>query len=182
MPLTRINNQSLANVTSAGLPSGTVLQIKSATFADYQDISSTSWTDVSDLTISITPTNSNSKFYVIANVCGGATNAGYYGFHVRLARTISNTTTPLQIGNAWGSRDRCSLSLGQYNSGGSPITNGTAQTLDSPSTTSAITYKVQFKATQGLASHRINGFYNNNDDNSHRPAAASSITVMEIAG
>ena len=46
MALTRVNNQALTNVTSAGLPTGSVLQAKTATKTDTQSTTSNSFTDI----------------------------------------------------------------------------------------------------------------------------------------
>ena len=68
MALTRINNQALTNVTSAGLPSGTVLQVQSTT--DNTEISYTCGTtpyNYSELNTSIIPSSTSSKILVQLN-------------------------------------------------------------------------------------------------------------------
>ena len=69
MALIRLNNQSLSAVTSAGLPSGTVLQVKQALKTDTQNIQE-AWvfTKIAGLTVNITPILSNSTFVIAASI------------------------------------------------------------------------------------------------------------------
>ena len=77
MALIKLNNQSLSNVTSAGLPSGTVLQVvyaksTSTTFTS----TSSSYADV--VTATITPSSSSSKVLVLSS--GGQFDTGGSAF------------------------------------------------------------------------------------------------------
>ena len=66
MALTKLNNQSLAAVTSAGIPirSGTVLQVVSETSAATVNTSSASFV-TTGLTATITPSSSSSKILIL---------------------------------------------------------------------------------------------------------------------
>ena len=78
MALTRINNQALTNVTSAGLPSGTVLQVKQAISNSRVTTSSTSFVDTGLFT-GVTFDNAlqpNSKVLVQLQVAFGETDNG----------------------------------------------------------------------------------------------------------
>jgi len=69
MALIKLNNQSLSAVTSAGLPTGSVLQVKQALKTDTQSITET-WvfTKISGLTVNITPILSNSTFVITSSI------------------------------------------------------------------------------------------------------------------
>ena len=63
MALTRINNQALTNVTSAGLPSGTVVQVVTGEFTANTNNTSTTMT-ASGVKLSITPKSTSNKIIV----------------------------------------------------------------------------------------------------------------------
>ena len=97
---------------------------------------STSFTDITGLTVSITPTLNTSKILVIVSV-SGSHDVGVQNGAVRLARG----GTGIFVGTAAGSR-----TLGQgveSVSAAAQVTLGLSF-LDSPATTSATTYKTQF--------------------------------------
>ena len=172
MGLTRINNQAL--------PSGTVLQVKSAESTATQTISTNAKVDGTGLTVTLTPSSSSSKFLIMANVHGGAENTGWYGTHGFLVRVIGATSTDLFIGDASGNRSRVTLDLSR-NPSSENMGNDSITYLDSPATTSNVTYKLQFNSVQNVA-WTLNGWDYSDSDDSQRSRAASSITVMEIAG
>jgi len=68
MGLTRINNQALTDVTSAGLPSGTILQMKRYGTAEHgtTNFTSASWTDTGH-SVSITPHAVGNKLLVLVS-------------------------------------------------------------------------------------------------------------------
>jgi hypothetical protein len=150
---------------------GHTIQIQQTVKNDVFSSSSTSYVDITGLSVSITPVSVNSKILVVANVKGqGGSNAT-----TRLMRD----STAIFLGTASGSRTVGSG--GDLFGSGSP--GGAGQTnvhffVDSPSTTSAITYKVQLVVYGSTA--YINSTYNDSDA-SYTMRGASSITVMEIA-
>jgi hypothetical protein len=70
MPLIKLNNQSLSAVTSAGLPSGTVLQVVSNSFSTSTSITSnTQGSGTSTgLTATIIPASTNNKLLLTGTV------------------------------------------------------------------------------------------------------------------
>ena len=58
-------------ISNASIPSGGILQIQSTTKTDTFSSSSTSFTDITGLSVNITPTSSTSKILVITSVIGG---------------------------------------------------------------------------------------------------------------
>ena len=169
MALIKLNNQSLSNVTSAGLPSGTVLQVKSVSHNTEYDITSTSGEDIG-LSITITPTSSNSKFLLLGKVgCSGASGSFMGILLFRDSTQIGGGSGKTYNAYQW---NYVVADAGTDNSSqvGIPINY-----LDSPATTSSITYKVQAGVSSGTAgiNHR-----NSSDDTN----TTSQFTVMEIAG
>jgi hypothetical protein len=148
-----------------------VLQVVSTAKTDTFTTTSTSYTDVTGLSVSITPQSSTSKILVLAQINGAdafGTSAGW----VQLVRG----STAIDIGDTAGSRISAS---GQFSSPyGSAINNINLSFLDSPATTSATTYKIQARTYAG--SIYVNRSQADSDSNTFA-RGASTITVMEIS-
>jgi len=138
---------------TAGVTNQRVLQVVS-TSGPASTVSKTGAGSLEVINASITPSSTSSKIYIMAT-CGGVGVGG------------SNTWIQIQI-----FRDSSNIKNGPYqgislaNQGSVLATNY----LDSPSTTSAITYRLQLERV----SSGTNGW--------DAPAARASITLMEIAG
>ena len=161
-------------ISSADLASGVggkVLQVLQSVKTDTFSSSSSSFTDITGLSISITPSSTSNKILVMANIVGGgipATNIG----HFRIVRDA----TAIYVGDSAGNRTQSFIGTMATDVNGS-ISN-TAIYLDSPSSISSLTYKIQGLTT--YSSFYVNRSSNDSDDGT-RPRTASSITVMEIS-
>lgn len=149
---------------------GKVLQVVSTTKTDTFTSTSTTFTDITGLSVSITPSSTSSKILVIYNV-SGAQEQG----QLAISRLMRNSTA-INIGNSVGVRNQSTSDL--ISSAAATVgTTVSGSYLDSPATTSATTYKFQGATTTGT-------FYINrseNDvDNFYRSRTVSTITVMEI--
>ena len=84
MALTRLNNQALASITSAALPAGSVIAADYVRKTDQQTFTSTTFADVTGLSVTMTPASTGSKFLVTASVYLGTRwwNAGGMYFAV----------------------------------------------------------------------------------------------------
>jgi hypothetical protein len=151
---------------------GNVLQVVQTTKTDTFSTASTSFVDVTGLSVSITPTSTASKILTMFSL--PASSTGSAGWYCNLVRDGTN----IIVGDAAGSRVQTTVS-----SYASPTTQSFSmsfQYLDAPSTTSAITYKLQLKAQSGFTAY-VNRSGTDTDNNIYQ-RTASSITVMEIAG
>lgn len=146
-----IGSNGQALIVSSGVPAwgsvsgGKVLQVVTATTSTEKSIASTSFTDT-NLTVTITPTLSTSKILILSSqqvyLSTGTTQFASSGY--RLVRGA----TPTSILDYSGLYDQATaLYVEQLSS----PKNATATLwvpityLDSPATTSAITYKTQIK-------------------------------------
>jgi len=135
MAIITLNNNSLSSVTS--LPAGVggkVLQVVNATKSTETFTNSSSYADY--LTASITPSSSSNKILVVCTGNGlrkDNTNAG-----IKLRITRGSTQLKIMEHNACYDG-----SSGNNRVGGTAISY-----LDSPSTTSATTYKLQIASPQ----------------------------------
>jgi hypothetical protein len=167
-------------VPRGGVPSGGgggFIQTKSSVKTDAFSTSSSSYTDITGFNVSITPSSTSSKILVICQISGNGTGAtqGYFA----LTRVIGGSTdNTIFVGDATGNRVRATLNM--YNNQNNECKNGTLVFLDSPNTTSAITYKIQTR-TQGAGTINVNRselFQNN----ANSGTLTSSITAMEVSG
>jgi hypothetical protein len=155
--------------------SGAVLQVQQVTKSDVFSTSSTTYTDVTGLSVSITPISASSKILIIGNIALGSSTVERYSVFGRLLRG----STPIHVYNGGGNYDQGTFS---YQMGGfeGPMSQSFTF-LDSPSTTSATTYKVQIRAESPQSAY-VNRGLEADGDSSITPRVVSSITLMEIAG
>jgi hypothetical protein len=145
-----------ATITNSGTATGfgRVLQVITATDSTARSTTSTSYaTGSNTLAVTITPTSTSNKIFVMMTGTGEKDTGGvaYY----TLYKDASN------LGTAQGF---CGL---QTTGAQLPIS---MSTLDSPSSTSALVYQVYFKSSDGNTAYLNNGAYEN------------TITCMEIEG
>ncbi len=154
--------------------SGTTLQVLQAVKTDVFTTTSTSYVDVTGLSVSITPKFSNSKILINGNISLGCSTVERYSIFGKLVRN----STDIYVADAAGNRDRGTFS---YQMGGfeGPMSQH-FMFLDSPNTTSSTTYKIQIKAESPTTAY-INRGLEADGDSSVTPRVVSSITVMEIA-
>jgi hypothetical protein len=169
----RVNNVTNASGTGSTYAPGHVVQVVSVNKTDTFSTSSTSMVDITGLTVSITPRFANSKILAIisANAGTNVTNFGY----LQLVRDA----TPVFVGDS--SAGRPSVSTMYYTEGNSGVIySNNISYLDSPNTTSAVTYKMQCRAaTSGTV--YLNRSDRDSASTNYDARTASSITLMEIA-
>ena len=163
-------------LTTTNPKAGNIIQVLQTVKTDTFSTTSTSATDVTGLSVSITPASASNKILVTYDVKASCENVQMSFFLVRGSTTI-------YVGNGDGNRIRVSsLVLGTLNSQNSETYRGIPQMhacfLDSPSTASAITYKIQCQVNSDTGYVNRSG---DDADQNYRARSASSITVMEVA-
>jgi hypothetical protein len=161
-------------ITTGNIPAGSVLQVVQTVKTDTASTSSSSWSDITGMSVSITPASSSNKILVFADINFGTNfSSGFIFF--KLVRE----STDIYVGDAAGSRTR--ITTGSASSGVSNTNHCGINYLDSPATTSSTTYKIQWYNQNPSFTSYLNRTFSDTDD----PALSrnpSSITVMEIAG
>jgi hypothetical protein len=141
------------------------LQVVQATYSIATSINTSTFTDTG-LSISITPTSSSNKIMVMINqqVRNAAGNPSTLGCRLRLLRGSTNI---IDFSSGGGAFDSFEITA---DGGGNVRLAGyiSVMYLDSPSTTSAVTYKTQASTNAGSHAFQNSG-------------APSLITVMEVA-
>jgi len=169
------------NIAFEDAPSGKVLQvvstIKTDTFSEATVVGEI--VDVTGLTATITPSSASNKILIMVSVSVASDRNGGSGESTRLHILRGGSVIPEARGDASGTRQRDLGGMAQSGDGRvAPTLSYTY--LDSPSSTSALTYAVGV----GCSSNET-VFVNRADDDADsntRSRMASTITVMEIAG
>lgn len=152
-----------------------IVQVQSVTKLNDFSTTSLSFVDVTGLSVNITPTSASNRILVFANISINNINA-----NTRFAFNLVRNSTNISIADSAGSRLR--VTSGDESGGTTRGYLGTtgAIFLDSPSTTSATTYKIQTAAIDG-GTTIVNRTMADTDQSTYF-RATSSITVMEISG
>ena len=159
---------------------GHVIQVKQSVFTGIQTISSASFTDITNLAVTITPSATNSKFLLSFNLAYAAVNNSAPMFR------FSGGNSGNFVGDAAGNRTRATLYMADDWGNNSATTFEqmafmvSHQYLDTPSTGSAITYKLQGRGDANGGIY-INRTHADVDGSGEGGRGAASITVMEIA-
>jgi hypothetical protein len=169
-------------LVSGGVPAwgtpagGKVLQVVSTAITAKTSLTSNGtarvFDDVTGFSASITPTSASSKVLVIAQISAAGTSVQT---NARLFIRLMRASTAISIGDA-GTGVSCSATY-FFDNGYHPLNNSIVF-LDSPSTTSATTYKIQHAANQTSQTIIFNG--GNATEATDYGRTASSIILMEI--
>jgi hypothetical protein len=189
-----VNNLNTASGTTITVPTGkklvvtdvgglavpgTVVQVIQSVNNTVETFSTTeTWTDISNMSVTITPTSTSSKImidYTIHNSSSDATTT----------HRIVRGSTAIGLGSASGSRQLATSRTGRMEAGDENHINGptTMKYIDSPSTTSATTYKLQLRIQTGEGAITTNTSQQQpNNTSTYGSRVISTITVTEIAG
>lgn len=148
-----------------------VVQVKTATKTDTFSTTSTTFTDLTGISVSITPTSASNLVLVLAAVNVADPADGTQSF-LQLVRG----TTAIGIGDAASNRIRTS-GAGRSPSSSS-LSNVAINFLDSPATTSATTYKLQIRSSSGSTVYCNRS--GDDGDTSSYARTISTIVVMEV--
>ena len=169
---------------------GHILQVKQAIFRGNYTFNDASYQDIIDLTVSITPSSTSNKILAKCVLCASANANQRFG--VRIVRDGSMILPPIDYNGQGGSSSAGAsngVALGNRtlahvfgDGGGSniPTMPSVIELLDTPSSTSSLTYKVQAfcEASSYLYINNVQTW----SDDATKFGAVSTLTLMEIAG
>ena len=153
---------------------GKVLQVVSAEYTTTDSTTSTTFV-TTGVEASITPSSTSNKILLMASMSlGGSGAVGDNRMNICFLRNTTEIGVPATV----GSRQSVGRTGPQVASG--QMTEESILYLDSPSSTSAITYKVAFSARSGYTTwlNRSSG----DPDVAYSSRGASTLVLMEIAG
>ena len=173
IPQGNIANASLGAVTAlpAAIATGKVLQVVETRLTTVLSTTSSSWTATTGLNASITPSSTSNKVLILLNPTLSSANHGHMG----LSRDGGSNF--IGSGVSAGSRSGINFYAGEGNSNTARPQSCTI--LDSPSSTSAVTYQAYWKVSSDTT--YLNRTVNDADA-AYGSRGVSSITLMEIAG
>jgi len=161
---------------------GSVLQVKQAVSTSTMGTTGFNMVDATGLSVTITPKNASSTFLISYRVI---LSSGYYSTFMNLVRNntaifqgagagVRNTVTGQQVST-----------VTEANAHGFTHHNS-ATFLDSPNTTSDITYKIQISGRASLEGYTgityLNRTYVDRNTTEYDGRYASNIVIQEIAG
>ena len=154
------------------LPSaGKILQVVNVMKTDTFTTTSTSFTDITGLSASITPSAASSKILVFATL----SMVGASGTNGALSRLLRDSTVIIQS-DAAGSRDR---TMSQIEAIATTTAFTSVSYLDTPSSTSALAYKIQARTNVAAQTVFVNRTITDADVAGYG-RSVSSITLMEV--
>ena len=165
---------AISGAALTNLDAGKILQVKQTFKSDVTSLtsnSSSSYSDISGMSVSITPSNSSNKI-LVSFVASVSTNSSDRNNSIKLLRD-STDICKSTAGSSLNATIIDKTFSGKY------IMNFTQTFLDTPGDTSAHTYKLQW-ACEGSGGRSKTYFLNRKGDNSNE-GATSTITVMEVA-
>ena len=148
---------------------GKILQVKQGVLTTSFSTTSNSYVDL--VTIAITPAATSSKILVSFTTNGGTGGDINHGYLV-LHRNTTEIGSATYVSSSTGAMAVANTSAGQQ-------LNYTGSLLDSPNTTSAITYKLKVKSSNSNAVF-INRSGRDADNTAYDGRTVSQITVMEV--
>jgi hypothetical protein len=180
-----VNTASIvnANVTGVKLATGAVIQVVGAAKTDTQStgLASGGTTAISGLSASITPLSTSSRIVVSVDVTGSVATIGGVESGTGFGLILKRGGTAISIGNSDGSRTRVSGNISQNpGSSGFRLSSGAFTVVDSPSTTSSITYTVDILNTMENTQTMFVNRQAVDDDAARTARGVSRITLMEV--
>ena len=177
--LTVDNIVGATTAANVKLPAGYVIQtvqkVDSTTSTFNNSGSHAQFVTCGSLSQSFTPKYNTSKVLLRASLGFVSTNtADRFAFF-----RFTGGNTASGVGNASSNRQR--ILAAHYFAAASDGTSIDFEFLDSPATTSAITYAVEIAPNFSSGNLALNYYYANNADQAYIPVTASTLTIMEIA-
>ena len=163
-----------SGVSGTGIGAGKILQVQQTVGTGTYSTSSLTYSDT--VTCAITPSATTSKIICIYKI-GLTANNGGYGAAARLVRD----STAIYVGAAAGNRNQASSqhTAASDGIGQVKIEDQGGTFMDEPSTTSAITYRLQFRSDysgQTIYAGRSAA----DDDYTYRSRIPTSLLLMEV--
>mgnify|MGYP003132658814 FL=1 len=161
-----------AGLTSSSMPTGSILQVVQTHLTTEVAMTGNDWDDIAGLTVAITPSAASSKILFMTSIdWAGGTYA-----RIKFAKDIGGAGyNDLPLPTVDGNKSLGHLTHNCYGAE-SDKGNGAFTYLDSPNTTSAVTYKAQMYGTG-----RVN-FPGNGGNSTTYSQGITNLIAMEIKG
>lgn len=154
-----------STLSRSNMPAGSVLQVASTTKTNTFSTASTTFVDLTGLSVSITPTSASNKVMIFVTYSMSTSNTTAIAVF-NLLRDSTNISQPATTPSFNGTAIN-------YAATSDAVIPGSINFLDSPATTSATTYKIQCRISSSTLYVNSRGAGDS--------AFTSTITAMEIA-
>ena len=173
MAIIKPNNNTISAITAlpSAIATGKVLQVVETRLTTVLSTTSTSWVATTGLNASITPSSTSNKVLILLNATLSSPNHG----HMRLSKDGGSSF--IGGGASSGSRSGVIFYAGEGNENTARPQSCTI--LDSPSSTSALTYQAYWRVNSSTTYLNRTG---NDTDAAYGSRGVSSITLLEVAG
>jgi len=182
-----INGTGTITPTSAVQPAGSILQVlqtSDTTTGSFSLSDRTTFYDYTNMSVAITPASTSNKI-LISLMAFGEGNSPDHRFRWRIKRAISGGSTTNITAPTAGTRISCmgiaTTAFHGDDNNNTPTIFGCSNYLDSPSTTSAITYTLQLNCDEASKTWYFNRSLDDVEGN-NRERGIGYITVMEVSG
>lgn len=158
--------------TWATISAGKILQVIQAFKQDTFSVNTNTWTNITGLNVNITPSSTSSRILLLSNIfCHGSGNA-----FLRMTRN----GTVIGVGTQVGARE--GVAAGDaYNPDDNRNQTFSMMYVDSPSSTSSVSYWAQTRAEQASGYITYVNRQTTDIDSNNRPRYASMLIALEIA-
>ena len=163
-------------IPTGGVPTGGgggIIQIKQALKTDAFSTSSTSFTDITGLSVTLTPKFSTSKVFISFDLATGHTTSTQQS--IQLVRQVSGSDTIINA-CAYDSSTSMFYVDAQDSYETWDRNHVTYQCIDSPATTSAVNYRLRTYIYSSSQTQYVNRCHNSANN-----TGSSTLTVMEIS-
>ena len=166
---------NLTSLAGPKFPAGHIVQIVSKDFGTNYTHSgggSGVWSAVSGFTTAITPSSSSNKILVMLHIggCSNSNSSEHFGVRVKRGSTV------IGVHDSPGSRS-IAMTTHSTPGAGNRVETMSGNILDSPNTTSAITYFVEgYSAGESFYMNRPSS----DSSSSHYLAGTSTLILMEV--
>jgi len=164
----------LTALPDSAMAEGSIIQVIETVKIDTFSMTGRTFTDVTGLSVTITPSSNSSKVLIIPSISLGARDGARHGYRILRGSTV------IGVGDSDGSRIQYTQQGGNLPDNTS-VHSHTFFFLDSPATTSATTYKIQLRSETDVSGYPvyINRSHQDGDDVSYG-RSATTITAMEV--
>ena len=171
------NNLTVSGSLSAASGGGKILQVVQTVYTANKtySYSSHTWTEITELATTITPSSTSSKILIMVNF--GKIDINANGWVHKLVRN----STDIGVGNSVGNRKQGTFSSNGQGEDGNHVNSISFQYMDSPATTSATTYKTYFAGEGTVLYLNRTANYTDSTDSPHSTNICNMI-LMEVAG
>lgn len=165
---------------TAGTPYGTILQVRQTAKTDtFASTNSGSFLNITGMSVNITPFTTSSRILILVNL--GVVHTWGSGRDRSSVFRVTRNGTSVLNGDAAGSRNTGLFRIGSSEADSNHGTGTAFSVVDSPATTSTITYQLAAELEDGMTLYINRTTNDENTSDAYGARVTSTIIAMEIA-